>query len=634
MRPAGYCNLKIPKRLYLDFAPSSWYLSGRSGSVCLRRNPVARLVLVADDSPTIQKRAQWILKGEGFDVETVSNGVAAIKRLAVLQPVLVLADVSMPGRDGYEVCEFIKRSSQLSHVPVLLVASDMEPYDEARGAQVGADGRITKPFEPQDLISMVEKFAALSAAAANPTVVASVPAPPAPEPVPEFQVGSFETKAPPAEERPAAPVFSPIFEEVPFAEPLAAEAPHNEETAAAVEPTTSVAPAQPEEPVAPLPEVPTDLAELFAAPELATSSAAETLQPSDTSAVPVLEEPVFVEEEAEPPVARPAGHDHPHDLHSHAPAESAEPVWRDETFAPPASPEVDEAVAPAPQLEVAPQGEAPAVPAAETVEPVPSEAAPETSGLESFSLEEPTDQAPFSSGETNFSSAATTEETPTEPAAETVAEAPVEHAGESFAEMTNETAAEPASESLADIFAAGPIEGLMEPAAEAAIEPPAEPIATESVEAPGEPPAEEVVPEPPAELVAEIPAEPLTPAPPEAPINLSAEEPAVAPAEEVPAEVPAQPMVESAAAAEPVADALPTEPPVEPRVEIPSEPESLTPPVSPAAIDWDLLYLIVHKIVLKMSPPALRHEAVEELARKLTDETAFELSVEPPPREP
>src|SRR5208282_4686335 len=123
-------------------------------------NPVARIVLVADDSPTIQKKALGILKGEGFEVETVSNGVAAIKRLAVLRPVVILADVSMPGRDGYEVCDFVKKSAELSHVPVLLVASDMEPYDEARGADVRADGIIKKPFEAQELISIVVKFAA------------------------------------------------------------------------------------------------------------------------------------------------------------------------------------------------------------------------------------------------------------------------------------------------------------------------------------------------------------------------------------------------------------------------------------------------------------------------------------------
>ena len=111
---------------------------------------MARIVLVADDSPTIQKKAVAILKGEGFEVETVSNGVAAIKRLAVLHPTVVLADVSMPGRDGYEVCEFVKKSEQHALVPVLLVVSDMEPYDDARGAQVRADGIVKKPFEAQE----------------------------------------------------------------------------------------------------------------------------------------------------------------------------------------------------------------------------------------------------------------------------------------------------------------------------------------------------------------------------------------------------------------------------------------------------------------------------------------------------
>ena len=77
---------------------------------------MARMVLIADDSPTIQKRALGILKGEGFEVETVSNGVAAIKRLAFIRPAVVLADVSMPGRDGYEVCEFVKNSAEHAQV--------------------------------------------------------------------------------------------------------------------------------------------------------------------------------------------------------------------------------------------------------------------------------------------------------------------------------------------------------------------------------------------------------------------------------------------------------------------------------------------------------------------------------------
>ena len=185
---------------------------------------MTRMVLVADDSPTIQKRALGILKGQGFEVETVSNGVAAIKRLAVLHPVVILADVSMPGRDGYEVCEFVKKSAELSQVPVLLVASDMEPYDDARGAEVRADGIIKKPFEPYELISIVVKFADQFEAA---TSVVPVPAvgPAAPEHTQEFAAFSEAPEESPTVVQHVEPDFSAASEGVAFAEPAVEEAP-------------------------------------------------------------------------------------------------------------------------------------------------------------------------------------------------------------------------------------------------------------------------------------------------------------------------------------------------------------------------------------------------------------------------
>jgi CheY-like chemotaxis protein len=129
---------------------------------------VPRLVLVADDSPTHQRRAQGILTGEGLEVLTVSNGVAAIKKLPTIIPALILADVSMPGRDGYEVCEFVKNSPDLMRVPVLLIYSDLEPYDEARAARVRADGRIKKPFGQDELLAVVHRFLAEAEEAAPP----------------------------------------------------------------------------------------------------------------------------------------------------------------------------------------------------------------------------------------------------------------------------------------------------------------------------------------------------------------------------------------------------------------------------------------------------------------------------------
>jgi CheY-like chemotaxis protein len=162
---------------------------------------VARSILIADDSLTVQRIAQKILREEGFEVETVSNGVAAVKKLPALQPVLVLADVSMPGKDGYEVCEFVKTSADLLHVPVLLVGSDLEPYDEQRGQQVRADGIIKKPFTAQDLIDMVAKFTGPGEAPASrstlpDTLIDEVPATP-PECLPEIPLEPMPEPATP-----------------------------------------------------------------------------------------------------------------------------------------------------------------------------------------------------------------------------------------------------------------------------------------------------------------------------------------------------------------------------------------------------------------------------------------------------
>jgi CheY-like chemotaxis protein len=139
---------------------------------------VARTILVADDSPTIQRHASGILIAEGIEVVSVSNGVAAIKKLPAVRPLLILADVSMPGKDGYEVCEFAKTSTELCHIPVLLTCSEFEPYHEDRGTEVQAGGCVKKPFNHDNLISAVTKCLAQSELA-QPT--AFFPSPPSVE---------------------------------------------------------------------------------------------------------------------------------------------------------------------------------------------------------------------------------------------------------------------------------------------------------------------------------------------------------------------------------------------------------------------------------------------------------------------
>jgi CheY-like chemotaxis protein len=167
-------------------------------------------ILVADDNTNIQKMVALAFEERGIDVVCVGNGEAAVRRLPDLEPDLVLADVFMPVRNGYEVCEYVKKDERFSHVPVILLVGAFDPLDEKEARRVGADGVLKKPFVPPDpLIAMVT-----SALEKNPKLVAELakakevavelpPTPPAmeipakaePKPLPEFPEPSPEEAA-------------------------------------------------------------------------------------------------------------------------------------------------------------------------------------------------------------------------------------------------------------------------------------------------------------------------------------------------------------------------------------------------------------------------------------------------------
>ena len=115
-------------------------------------------LLLADDSVTIQRVIELTFADEDIRVTAVGDGQQAIDRIAAEPPDIVLADVGMPGRDGYEVAAFIKDNPHLSHIPVLLLTGAFEPVDEARARQVRCDGVLAKPFEPQLLIARVKEL--------------------------------------------------------------------------------------------------------------------------------------------------------------------------------------------------------------------------------------------------------------------------------------------------------------------------------------------------------------------------------------------------------------------------------------------------------------------------------------------
>lgn len=131
---------------------------------------MAKTILLADDSVTIQKVVDLTFMDEDYEVVAVSDGSEAMRRFPSVAPVLVIADVHMPGLNGYEVCRQVKQASP--GTPVLLLVGTFELFDEARAAEAGADGSLKKPFDSQDLLNRVESLvrnrpAAVSAAPAE-----------------------------------------------------------------------------------------------------------------------------------------------------------------------------------------------------------------------------------------------------------------------------------------------------------------------------------------------------------------------------------------------------------------------------------------------------------------------------------
>ncbi len=115
-------------------------------------------LLLADDSVTIQRVIELTFADENVQVISVGDGQEAIERIKADRPDIVLADIGMPERDGYEVASFIKGTPEFSHIPVLLLTGAFEPVDESRARSVGADGVLVKPFEPQMVIARVREL--------------------------------------------------------------------------------------------------------------------------------------------------------------------------------------------------------------------------------------------------------------------------------------------------------------------------------------------------------------------------------------------------------------------------------------------------------------------------------------------
>ncbi len=121
-------------------------------------------ILLADDSPHAQRMGERILRDEGHEVITVSDGLVAMLRLQDARPDLIIADISMPEVSGYDLCEYVKNNGG---APVFLTAGAVEPVDDAEVARVRADGVLKKPFEASLLLEAIGRFTGKTAAISN-----------------------------------------------------------------------------------------------------------------------------------------------------------------------------------------------------------------------------------------------------------------------------------------------------------------------------------------------------------------------------------------------------------------------------------------------------------------------------------
>ena len=117
-------------------------------------------VMVIDDSKTIRRTAETLLKREGCEVVTASDGFEALAKIADQRPQIIFVDIMMPRLDGYQTCALIKKNPRFRNTPVIMLSSKDGLFDRARGRMVGSDEYLTKPFTKDQLLQAVQQFGA------------------------------------------------------------------------------------------------------------------------------------------------------------------------------------------------------------------------------------------------------------------------------------------------------------------------------------------------------------------------------------------------------------------------------------------------------------------------------------------
>src|SRR6186997_2641607 len=114
-------------------------------------------VMVIDDSKTIRRTAETLLKKEGCNVVTATDGFEALSKIADQQPQVIFVDIMMPRLDGYQTCALIKNNQMFKAIPVIMLSSKDGIFDKAKGRIVGAEQYLTKPFTREELLGAIRK---------------------------------------------------------------------------------------------------------------------------------------------------------------------------------------------------------------------------------------------------------------------------------------------------------------------------------------------------------------------------------------------------------------------------------------------------------------------------------------------
>ena len=115
-------------------------------------------VLIADDEQNIVISLEFLMKREGYQVEVANDGEEAVRRIRASRPDLVLLDVMMPKKSGFEVCQEIRSDPEMAGVRILMLTAKGRDTEVAKGLAIGADAYVTKPFSTKDLVARVREL--------------------------------------------------------------------------------------------------------------------------------------------------------------------------------------------------------------------------------------------------------------------------------------------------------------------------------------------------------------------------------------------------------------------------------------------------------------------------------------------